>query len=71
MFPSTPCPHGHWIIPLHGCERVYLPLYKVADTPFHIQDDVECTPTQNIFVKGHMKIFYNIKISRQQNIIKH
>ena len=22
-----------------GYERVYLPLYKVADTPFHIQDD--------------------------------
>ena len=23
-----------------GYERVYLPLYKVADTPFHIQRDV-------------------------------
>ena len=22
-----------------GYERVYLPLYKVADTPFHIQED--------------------------------
>ena len=22
-----------------GYERVYLPLHKVADTPFHIQDD--------------------------------
>ena len=22
-----------------GYERVYLPLYKVADTPFHIQGD--------------------------------
>ena len=24
-----------------GYERVYLPLYKVADTPFHIQGDEE------------------------------
>ena len=24
----------------HGYERVYLPLYKVADTPLHIQGDV-------------------------------
>ena len=24
---------------LLGCERVYLPLCKVADTPFHIQGD--------------------------------
>ena len=24
-------------------ERVYLPLYKVADTPFHIQGDVSVT----------------------------
>ena len=23
-----------------GYERVYLPLHKVADAPFHIQDDV-------------------------------
>ena len=22
-----------------GYERVYLPLHKVADTPFHIQED--------------------------------
>ena len=23
----------------HGYKRLYLPLYKVADTPFHIQGD--------------------------------
>ena len=28
-----------WIYPL-GYERVYLPLHKMADTPFHIQGDV-------------------------------
>ena len=28
------------IIRPHGYERVYLPLYNVADTPFHIQGDV-------------------------------
>ena len=26
-------------ISLLGYERVYLPLFKVADTPFHIQGD--------------------------------
>ena len=25
-----------------GYERVYLPLYQVADTPFHIQGDEIC-----------------------------
>ena len=25
-----------------GYERVYLPLYEVADTPFHIQGDELC-----------------------------
>ena len=25
-----------------GYERVYLPLYKVADAPFHIQGDESC-----------------------------
>ena len=24
-------------------ERVYLPLYQVADTPFHTQGDEKCT----------------------------
>ena len=34
-----------------GYERVYLPLYKVADTPFHIQgDDVS---TQNDLMVYH------------------
>ena len=28
-----------------GYERVYLPLYKVADTPFHIRGDGECVFT--------------------------
>ena len=27
------------IIVLLGCEKMYLPLYKVADAPFHIQVD--------------------------------
>ena len=26
-----------------GYERVYLPLYKVADTPFHFQGDILCS----------------------------
>ena len=30
-----------WRLP-RGYERVYLPLYKVADTPFHIQGDHVC-----------------------------
>ena len=29
-----------------GYERVYLPLYKVADTPFHIQGDDIYTRSQ-------------------------
>ena len=29
----------------HGYERVYLPLCKVADTPFHIQGDKLSYPT--------------------------
>ena len=39
------CVHGslYNLIPLNrvlGSERVYLPLYRVTDTPFHIQGDV-------------------------------
>ena len=39
------CVHGslYNIIPINralGYERVYLPLYRVTDTPFHIQGDV-------------------------------
>ena len=30
------------VLPL-GYERVHLPLYKVADTPFHIQGDELCS----------------------------
>ena len=38
---SSPTGHlcGVTIIRLLGYERVYLPLYKVADTPCHIQSD--------------------------------
>ena len=33
-----------------GHERVYLPLYKVADTPFHIQgDDMSLKGNNNHF----------------------
>ena len=34
-----------------GYERVYLPLYKVADTPFHTQGDDMCTyMSDNIYL---------------------
>ena len=36
------------IIRLFGYERVYLPLYKVADTPFHIQGDDMSPETHDI-----------------------
>ena len=40
------------LIPIRplGYERVYLPLYKVADTPFHIYGDEICTSDGMQFV---------------------
>ena len=59
-----PCTHDmlHFgIIGSLGFERVYLPLYKVAFTPFHIQGrryalaDSVC---QVVMVKQHFKVSY-------------
>ena len=46
-----------------GYERVYLPLYKVADTPFHIQggDRVGSLAYQNSVI-GNEMLCLNIKI---------
>ena len=48
-----------------GYERVYLPLCKVADTPYHIQGDDMCTATGDkvsgsdmVFKEAGMMQFY-------------
>ena len=45
-----------------GYERVYLPLYKVADTPFHIQRDdiIHVHQSSNIFEYMLASIIINI-----------
>ena len=40
-----------------GYERVYLPLYKVADTPFHIQGDDIYTVYTMLKTRG-LKLYY-------------
>ena len=52
-------------------ERVYLPLHKVADTPFHIQGD-ELLPNENVFIDVHIAILYSasqLKKSEQRNTL--
>ena len=41
-----------------GYERVYLLLYKVADTPFHIQGDDLSTPHINRGIMWCNKVYY-------------
>ena len=47
-------------------ERVYLPLYKVADTPFHIPgEEVYCTDKSELFVTCMIKTFTILILLRQ------
>ena len=58
-------------MPIHchlGYEKVYLPLYKVADTPFHIQGDSIMSEIVVIVTyfkpsgTNHVHHFYRIKL---------
>ena len=48
-----------------GYERVYLPLYKVADTPFHIQgDEVQhCADFDNACLFSKFEVGLNVLVS--------
>ena len=56
-------PFHHTISPL-GYERMYLPLYKVADTPLHIQRDDITSLFTTMLCKGKRQYLLTCKISR-------
>ena len=52
-----------------GYERVYLPLYKVADTPFHIQgDDILLTDKAKV-AHSNIKLVHPMLVLCWANVI--